>query len=134
MKIVNERPPIWNEVVEMIGAIPQHAVFAWGDTIYNPEGMILPDFIIAHEEVHSKQQEKYGGPEAWWSRYLDDVYFRVSQEVEAYRRQYDVMCETHRDRNVQYKILRDVARSLSGPLYGNSITHSKAMEMIRAYA
>ena len=132
MQIVNEKPPIWAEVIDMIGATPRGAIFCWGDKIYNPDGIIVRDYLIAHEVVHEDQQRATGSPEAWWVRYLDDPWFRVQEEVEAYGAQYRFMCKRAKDRNMQTRILTDLARSLSGPLYGNAITHQKAMEWIKA--
>jgi hypothetical protein len=130
MRIVVEKPPVWNECVAMIGAEPRNTIFAWGDIIYNPDDILVVDYLIAHEEVHQRQQILAGGPEAWWSRYLDDVYFRLKQEVEAYAVQYLKMEENIRDRNWQYRVKVDLARKLSGPLYGNSLKTSDAMRML----
>jgi hypothetical protein len=132
MKIVNERPPVWNDVCKMIGATPQNAIFAWGDIIYNPDAIVVPDFLISHEEVHQLQQRAYGGPEKWWSRYLDDVFFRLKQETEAYAVQYVVMSNIYRDRNQRFQIKVDLARKLAGPLYGNSLKNSAALAMLDA--
>lgn len=130
MKVVAEKPPIWKEVCDMIGAIPANTIFAWGDTIYNPDNIFMEDYLFAHEAVHQRQQHEYGGPEKWWGRYLDDVYFRLAQEVEAYAVQFVAMSVRVKDRNWQYKIKVDLARKLGGPLYGNSITNSAALAML----
>lgn len=130
--IVNEKPPVWDAVCAMIGSQPIHAIFAWGDRIYNPAGQDLPQFLIAHEMHHMTQQALVGGPEAWWDRYLNDPYFRIQQETEAYAVQYLAMCAMTSDRNRRFKFLTMVGESLSGPLYGSMITKAKARSMINA--
>ncbi len=131
VKIIIDRPPVWDAVCQMINGIPRSAIFAWGDTIYNPEGAVLPDFLIEHEMVHMRQQKLVGGPEKWWDRYINDPYFRIDQEAEAYAKQYECMCETYIDRNQRHSILRTLAFTLAGPLYGSIISPSKAMKLIR---
>jgi hypothetical protein len=148
MKIVNERPPIWSAACDMIGATPRNVLFCWGDTIFNPDNISVPEYLVVHEEVHKWQQLALLPPQErldeqsaydkaaslWWSRYIDDPWFRVQQEVEAYGTQYRFMCKRVKDRNARVRILMDIARSLSGPLYGRQVSHSKAMEMIKSYA
>jgi hypothetical protein len=90
MKILNERPPEWI----MKGCLDQFRVnvdktfWTYGDTIYNPGGIDIPDHIIAHEEQHGRQQEAYVQPlnglvgalhmacerhsNEWWSHPLAD--------------------------------------------------------------
>lgn len=53
----------------------------YGVGVFHPPS---PD-VIAHEEIHFRQQDEYpGGVEAWWARYLEDAEFRLSMEVPAY--------------------------------------------------
>ncbi len=134
MLVVVERPPVWDDVCKMIGGAPRNAIFAWNNTIYNPDDIHIEEFLIVHEEVHQRQQIIAGGAEKWWSRYIDDPYFRVDQEAPAYAAQYLKMCERVGDRNARYRILHQLALSLSGVLYGSTITHSKALQMIRERA
>ena len=125
----NEKPPIYDQIVQA-GMNPSlNAIYTYGDTIYVPSGREVPDDIIAHEETHCDQQG--ADPDAWWSRYLDDPYFRIQQETEAYAVQYDFICETTKDRNWRDKILRRMATVLSGPTYGNVIGSQSAYSMIK---
>jgi len=41
--------------------------------------------LIAHEEVHARQQRATGWFAWWWWRYLTDEAFRLDAELEAYR-------------------------------------------------
>ena len=129
MKIVNERPPIYDSIISA-GMNPSPTViYTYGDTIYNPGGGDLADHTIEHEETHCDQQGS--DPDGWWSRYLVDAYFRTEQEAEAYGRQYAYICATVTDRNRRHKVLFDLARILSGPIYGSVIGHTAAMKMIK---
>lgn len=138
MKIVNELPPekLLNGI-RAAGMAPDltRTFFTYGDTIYNPGGMNLPDHIIEHEEVHCDQQAAYaGGVDGWWSRYLLDPLFRVQQEAEAYGMQYRYMCAHQKDRNARTRILLDLAGFLSGPMYGRTINRQAAADLIKKHA
>ena len=130
MKILNELPPIYDSLIQA-GMNPdlRSTVFTYGDILYNPSGRLIPDYLIKHEEVHSKQQGD--NPDVWWDRYLQDLYFRIEQETEAYARQYDFICSFEHDRNKRAKILWQLSASLSGPMYGKVIVLFAAMKMIK---
>lgn len=128
-----EKPPIWDEAVKYFQLDGRYGtIFTYGDTIYNPFKVHIPDDLIHHEEVHVKQQAAFeGGPETWWKRYFDDVEFRVSQEVEAYGAQYKFICKNVKDRNRRNDHLVELAHMLSGPMYGNPVSFFEAMNRIR---
>ena len=130
MKIVNEKPPIFDKIIAA-GMSPSldSTIFTYGDIIYNPSGQPIPDHLIAHEATHTKQQGEF--PKTWWGKYLSDEKFRFEQEAEAYANQYAFICKTVKDRNIRVKILYELARILAGPTYGNIITRTKAMELIK---
>jgi hypothetical protein len=129
MKIVHDNPPILESILAM-GMIPTPTtVYTYGDTLYNPSGQDIPDHLLHHEETHEKQQG--ADPDAWWDRYLQDQYFRIEQETEAYARQFAFICRTVKDRNRRHKILFDIARILAGPIYGNVIGTDAAMRAIK---
>lgn len=114
-------------------AVNARTVFAWGDTIYNPGRIEIPEDLMAHEEVHSKQQAEVGGPRVWWDRYLaiGGADFIVSQEAEAYGHQYAVICKRTRDKNRRFEQLRELAQHFSGPLYGNVVSFDEALRLIK---
>ena len=128
MKIVNEKPPIWARAAEVF-PLEGREIFAWDDTIYNPGGFTIPDWLIAHEEVHQGQQA--GDPEAWWEIYLVDAEFRFEQELAAHQMEYKVYCRGNRDRNKRLQYRRIVARKLAAPLYGSMITFADAMRRLK---
>ena len=133
MKILNEKPPEWI----MTGCLNQfridvsHTFWTYGDTIYNPGGLELPDHIIAHEEVHESQQTTYdGGKDAWWREYLNNARFRMEQEAQAYGGQYAFYCTKVKDRNQRARFLHTISSSFASPLYQLALTQAQAKAMI----
>ncbi len=133
LKIRNEKPPIWEQVIKA-GMHPSIAstIFTYGDIIFVPSGQALPDHLVEHESVHSKQQGD--DPDAWWHRYIEDAYFRIAQETEAYATQYRFICQAVKDRNRRFSILNELAEHLSSPTYGSVITRQDALQMIKQKA
>lgn len=132
-EILNERPPIYEAVIAAgLRFNPRSVLFAYDGKIWNPGGQEVPTDVIAHEGVHLAQQKAYpGGCDAWWGRYLTDAYFRIEQEAEAYATQYAFICGYVKDRNQRSRVLQDLARFLSGPMYGNTVSHSAAVKLIK---
>jgi hypothetical protein len=135
MKIKNELPPNYTEIVQALGTPSPHVIYCYGDTIYNPSGKeITPDFEI-HEQVHSKQQGT--APELWWDKYLTDLQFRLNQEIEAYGEQYIFACklidEIQGGAKMKKWMLKSMAEALSGKDYGGIISYSQAETAIRKY-
>jgi hypothetical protein len=132
MKIVNEKPPNYEKIIK---AFP-HAegapvIFCYGDTIYDPVGgKPLPEHLVKHEFVHSKQQEEFGGPEKWWDEYIANPTFRFEQEVEAYAVQYK-FSQTQLKAKWSDKFLDNLARDLSSPVYGGVADFHKARAQIK---
>jgi len=129
MKIVNEYPPVYERICEVIGKPPENALYAYGDTIYNPSGLTIPEDVIAHEEIHELQQG--GDPVDWWNKYLADPEFRLDQELEAYRHQYKFIQNKTKDRELLNFYLRHFAKALSGPMYGNLMGFEEAITKIK---
>ena len=126
-----EKPPIWNDICFAFGIIPQKVLFTYGDTIYNPDNVKIPDDIIEHEKVHMEQQNHNVNDAAlWWGKFLRDPAFRVDQESKAYAVQYRFVCKFVTDRNQRFNFRMELARLLSGPLYGNSISQKDAEKLI----
>ena len=132
MKTSHNYPPNYDEICKVfkIRGIT-NVVFTYGDTLYNPGKNTITGDLREHEETHAVQQENFpGGPAAWWKKYLEDVEFRLNQEVKAYQRQYQYCCEKY-TRQERRKCLRFFAKSLSGPVYGNSVSESRAEQLIQ---
>lgn len=103
-------------------------VFAWAGVIFNPGGGPVPPEIIAHEEVHFRQQGRF--PRRWWKKFLKDEAFRLDQELEAHREEYRVFCRLHRDRNAQVLFLASLSRRLAKPMYGGLVSAAEAKALI----
>ena len=159
MKTLTENPPEWimQGCMSKFRVDPKHTVWTYGNTLYNPGGIYVPDHLMAHEQTHSVQQERYRAPEApstvnlatvktafdhaagdgpdgWWKRYLIDPEFRLEQELQAYAMQYAFYCQGHKDRNDRFRFALQLARSLSGPLYQLPITLGDARKAIQETA
>lgn len=134
MKVLKkEYPPNYDEIVEAIPEVAdnKNVVFAYGDKIYAPrvKGKVRKD-VKVHEEQHMRQQGD--DPEGWWKRYLEDVEFRLSQEIDAYRAQYQYYCLKNRGVKDRENFLRGITKTLSGPLYGEIVTQAQALALVVA--
>lgn len=124
MKVLNEKPPIWDKAKAAFDFNEKTTIFTYGDTIYNPAGINVSLDLHAHEQVHERQQASLktllvSGPKAWWKRYIKDPEFRFQQELEAYRAQYKYIKTQIKDRNKLHDYLVFIAKELKGPMYGN---------------
>jgi len=125
-------PPIYWKVHEKWGVRwgDGKVVMVYGNTIHQSFGEAMDEDLLVHEIVHIKQHAAYpGGPAAWWERYLDDQDFRLSQEIEAYRKQYEWSKE-HLNSKTRKDILNHCAATLSSHLYGNMVTYEEAKKLI----
>lgn len=129
MKIVTGYPPNIDEIRRTFGAKAlDGACFTYGDSVYVPSGVSLPKSVEAHEAIHIRQQGDR--PETWWGQYLIDPQFRLAQELEAYRAQYQYLV-TNENRNYRRAALTKISKDLGGHLYGNIISAAQAKEAIR---
>ena len=126
MKVSDQLPPNYSDIASTFQLSGFNAVFTYGDTLYNPTGLEVSEDLMAHEEVHAKQQTN---PEEWWSRYLVDPEFRLSQELEAYKAQYKWFSDKPRPERRWF--LREFAKNLSSKLYGGIINKAQAEELIK---
>ena len=103
--------------------ITNKTIFAWDGCIYCDYE--LPDYLLAHEQIHLEQQETLG-LESWLNGYLKDPQFRLDMEVEAYLEELDFI----KDRNFRSKIRVESAKALSSSLYGNIINYEDALKLL----
>jgi hypothetical protein len=129
MKIVIGRPPIFDEVKKHFNFDEKVTVFTYGDTIYNPGNGFISDDLMVHESVHMDQQGN--DPKSWWDKYLADCSFRLSQELEAYSKQWRFFKSRNKDRNAQMRFINGIASCLSSEMYGNIITKDEAIRKIK---
>lgn len=132
--IVIGHPPIIDRLIAAVPAARSPTViFSYGDLIFNPSGQNIPAAIMAHEEVHCRRQLDIG-TSRWWDQWLDDIAFRVAEELLGHQAEYRVRCEEVPNRNGRRYWAKEIAKRLSGPLYGHSITYAKALGAIRESA
>lgn len=132
MKVVEEYPPNYAVICAALGTPPEHAVFTYGDAIYNPSGReLLPD-VIYHESIHAEQQGN--APDLWYTKYLSDPDFRYEQELEAYGKQYQYAVDAGARGKMLDWLLEKMALALSGAAYGTLIEYGRAASAIKRYA
>lgn len=107
------------------------AVFAYGDILYNPSGLPIPEDLMVHEQTHQIQQQAWGVQD-WWIKYLKDDTFRLTQEVEAYRNQYQFV-QNKINRQQRRRFLQNISKALASSMYGNIIDKKTAQELIENY-
>jgi hypothetical protein len=113
--IINERPPNFEQIKAAFPRAGNPGVlFAYGDRIYNPSGIVVPPALIAHEEVHLNRQRD-AGPTTWWDQYLTDNGFRYNEELLAHAAEFKAQRVT--DRNFVARLLLATALRLVAPLY-----------------
>ena len=127
-------PPRFDEIVKRFPGITPGAVFAYGDTIFNPSGGEISDDLMVHESTHAGRQVDVGGPFEWWTRYMADKEFLISEEALAYGAQARFIVGRVKDRNARFRVIMNLARIFSGPLYGNVVDFDTAMTLIRRAA
>jgi len=131
MEIVIAPPPIFDKIVAVFpSAANKGVIFTWGNTIFNPSGIHVNENLYAHETVHRDHQAKGESVEKWWERYLDDVEFRLTEELPAHQLEYKTFCGRNKDRNHRVNYLHAVANRLASPLYGNVMTKQAAIKAL----
>jgi len=130
MNIV-DYPPINFAAIKAVfpSAADEGVLFCYGDTIHNPSGGFIAPQLLAHEEVHSKQQAIIG-PVKWWDYYLANPPWRFNEELEAHIVEYHDFIKRNKNREMRRNYLDAVARRLSGPLYGSVSTFGEARLLI----
>jgi len=126
--LIQETYPPNIEEIKKLFKITSLTIYAYGDTIYNPSGLNINKPLLEHELVHIKQQNN--NPKEWWIKYLQDIDFRLNQEVQAFQRQYRVAKGINKSQSHEY--LKELASNLSGELYGELITYFEALKIIKS--
>ena len=129
IKIIKAQPPFLLQIVSAVMKPEPTTIFPYGNIIYNPSGLPIPQDIMIHEAVHIAQQGE--NPAYWWQRYIFDKNFRLSQEIEANREQYKFICKIFKDRNARVRILLKIATNMASEVYGKMISITQAMNLIK---
>lgn len=131
MQIIQSFPPNFATIYRVLpGAANPGVVFSYAPDVYCMQGTDIHPAIIAHEKVHLARQAAMGVDE-WWARYLIDLEWRYNEELLGHRAEYQWHME-HSSRPVRRAALKQIAKRLSGPLYGKVIKLDRAMEDIAA--
>lgn len=135
MQVVVARPPMFAEIAAAFPVVKEKAgvIYAWGDRIYNPDGISIPVQLFAHEKVHRDRQGC--AIEEWWRRYIADAQFRLDEELPAHVAEYRAFCAENAQgqrRNNRRIYLHQTAKRLASPLYGSLITYDAARKIIKA--
>lgn len=132
MKIIKGYPPNYAALCTRfpIKGRP-NVIFSYGGIIYSPSTGFLPPAIIAHEEFHGERQ-RLMGVEAWWEKYCEDHTFMFTEELLAYRVEWDRFKNgpPFPSRSAMDRVLRGIAERLSGPIYLNAVSYEDAMKLL----
>lgn len=127
-QIIQDFPPNYHEIDAAFNVRDNHGViFSFGDRIYAPHGpkIIAPE-LIAHEGIHGQRQgTKHAKILAWWDRYIDDIEFRLDEELVAHRAEYRHLMQFG-NRTKRRAALKRTSLRLSAPLYGEVINRKQA--------
>lgn len=120
------RPPNFERIHAAFPEADKHGVlFAYGEDIYNPSGIFLPEYLLAHEYRHCARQWQ-SDPEAWWEKYVTDHEFRYREELIAHADEYVVQARSTKDRNQRARLEMRTAARLVAPLYNYQPVRSLA--------
>lgn len=128
MRIVFDYPPLFDEINAQFQIAGKAVIFAWGDLIYNPMRITIPVELMAHEAVHGRRQS--GDIEGWWRRYVDNISFRLAEELPAHREEYRILLEMAQNRQQRRACLKNMAVRFSNPLYGPMLNRARARELL----
>lgn len=132
MKIVNGKPPNYNEIVSVLPAASgKGIIFTYGETIFAPGLGAVSQPLMIHESVHSERQ----GPteasiKAWWRNYLKSIEFRFHEELMAHQAEYKECRRLYKDRNQLARLSHQIAARLASELYGGIISYPEAIKAI----
>jgi hypothetical protein len=127
MKIIKAYPPHFNALAKRFPIKGKPGIlYAWGDTLYNPSGIKVTPWILAHEELHGRRQMA-AGLKAWWFDYMTSVVFRYEEELLAHRAEWVAY-----QGGEPSKYLQAISERLASKLYGLEITPEQAKEAILA--
>jgi hypothetical protein len=107
--------------------ITDKTIFVFEDTIYTNYEMSYD--IYFHELKHLDRMNKIGANK-WIMAYLQNKDFRLEEELVAYRYQLKKVREQN-DREEYAHILIECANNLSSPLYGNLVSYSEAIGLLK---
>ncbi len=102
-------------------------IIAYNPTIYC-KFRVTPEKIV-HESVHIKRQDEIG-VDLWYDMYIANPSYRLEEEVLAYKAEYKFLKKYVKDRELLFRLKRDMAHNLSSPVYGNLVGLDEALKLI----
>lgn len=132
MKIIKAYPPNWTELTKHFPIKGKQGIlYAWGDTLYNPNGVPVTPWIMAHEEVHGwRQNHGWTAVDKWWERYVNDNAFRFTEELDAHKEEWRQFAWAHEIERTRLSYLDLISKRLSSPLYGSLVSYDEAKRLI----
>lgn len=143
MRIIRDRPPLFDDIDRVFDVRGKNVIFAWGGSIFVPSGSLeIHPSLVCHERLHGDRQLDYCPPgngfvldperriHLWWQRYLVDIEFRRTEEELAHLAEYRYLCEHAGGRNQRRRHLSIVASKLSSPLYGPMMNKATARKVL----
>jgi hypothetical protein len=134
MKIVKGLPPNYKYLKQHFPYIVGRPIaITYGDTMYATNDAPITEHLIAHEEVHSKDQLAYKeGVDAYVNRFIADSQFRLEAELKAFIVQLRFIKKKHGDHSALLMLPTFISQ-LSGPLYHNLLSPLEARKKLMAY-
>jgi len=126
-RIITDFPPLFDEIDAAFHVAGPDVIYAWGDAIYNPRGLVIPPELIEHEATHGRRQGR--DITGWWRRYIEDPAFRRNEEIFAHVAEYRWLIENG-NRSERRQALKRVAEKLASPLYGRLVTPRRARSLL----
>ncbi len=128
LKFSTKQPEIYKKLKEKFSINWDNGIIIADDETIYCKYQIPPEKVV-HELEHIKQQKKTG-VNLWWELYLNKDSFRLEQEVEAYRAEYNFIKDNIKDKNARFEYLYELSRALSSSQYGNMVTFDEAQKLI----
>lgn len=137
-KIVKAYPPNYNDLSKVFPIKGKRGIiYAYGERIYNPSGVVIHPWVLSHETVHCTRQlatdsDLYPeeGLELWWYKYMTETQFRLDEEVLAHQAEWESIKQSHMSQRDKDRYLIMMAERLSSPLYGSMVTYIQASDLI----
>lgn len=155
MNIIKAYPPNIDQIDAHFGSrtLRQNEMYAYGQAIFNPHGVDIPPWLVAHEAVHAWRQlhpvfinpedpeakmllamSVHDKVERWWNSYCKNPEFCFAEELVAHAAEYRYYCQVKTHTRIERRLyLTAIAERLVGPLYGNPgrLNVARAKEQIK---
>lgn len=132
MRVIKAYPPNFAALAKHFPIKGKQGIlYAFGDTLYNPSGVKVTPWIMAHEEVHGMRQQDEGMfLDRWWDEYISYPDFRLKEELLAHQAEMRMFQAHNSGFGVWVHYLNNIATRLSSPLYGSLLSFEEAKRRI----